>query len=403
MKQVGDRPRTLLLPDPDPREVHYTVISTDDHLVEPPDMFEGRLPHRWATEAPRIALADDGAQPWLYEGEILPQMGSNAVVGQADRTNVTEPGGFDDMRKGAWDVHERIRDMDLNGIWASVNFPSIISGFCGTVFSRSKDPALGLAVTRAWNDWMFEAWHGAYPERLVPMGITWLADPNLGAQEIVRNAERGFTAVTLPEQPHRLGYPSLHSGHWDPVLRACEETDTVICLHVGSSGLSDRAPDAPAGLGTTLFPVLSLQASADWVWSGVTVRFPGLKINLAEGGIGWVPMLLDRLDYVMDHAGGTSHGFWSWEAKDITPSETLLRNFWFSTLDDPSTLELRHRTGIDHIMVEVDYPHADSTWPDTQELLLKRFGELPVDEIRKMTHENAAKLFRHPLPSDVRP
>ena len=92
--------------------------------------------------------------------------------------------------------------MDLNGVWASVNFPSQITGFCGRVFFNAADHELGLACVRAWNDWLFEAWHQPYPDRIVPLGITYLADPELAVAEIRRNADRGFTSVTLPERPH---------------------------------------------------------------------------------------------------------------------------------------------------------------------------------------------------------
>lgn len=393
----------VLLPDPEPREVHYTLISVDDHMVEPGDMFEGRLPAKYQADAPRIVKQADGSEPWFYGGQLLTQKGSNAVAGQADRQRTQEPVGYDDMRRGAWDIDARIREMDICGMWASVNFPSIISGFCGRIFSNTKDQGLGLAVTKAWNDWMYDVWYSPYPERIVPMGITWLSDPVIGAEEIRRNAARGCTAVTFPESPNRIGLPSLHSGHWDPILRACEETDTVICLHVGSSGLTPYAADAPAGLRVTLFPVTSMEAAADWVWSGVAVRFPNLKIVMSEGGIGWVPMLLDRLEYVMDHAGGPSFGAESWAAKDISPAEVLARNFYFALLDDPSALLVRDRIGVDHIMAEVDYPHADSTWPDSQEHFKKLFTDLSDDEIRKITHENAARVFRHPLPKVIRP
>jgi predicted TIM-barrel fold metal-dependent hydrolase len=396
-------PRIKLLADPSPREINYTLISVDDHLVEPANMFEGRLPAKFAPLAPHIERAEDGTEPWVYDGQVLPQQGSNAVVGQADRREMAQPAGFEDMRKGAWDVHERVRDMDINGVWASLNFPSIISGFCGTIFSRTRDPELGLAVTRAWNDWMVEEWHGAHPERLIALAITWLADPELGAAEIRRNAARGVKAVTLPEQPHRLGYPSTHSGYWDPILQACEETDTVICLHVGSSGLHPTPKDAATGLSTVLFPVSSLEACADWIWSGAPLRFPKLKFVMAEGGIGWVPMLLDRFDYIADHAGGPSVGAWGWEERTITPSEVVQRNFYFAVLDDRSTLAVRDRIGVDHIMIEVDYPHADSTWPDSQQHFKALLGDFPGEDIRKITHLTAAKLFRHPLPLDIRP
>jgi predicted TIM-barrel fold metal-dependent hydrolase len=299
------------------------------------------------------------------------------------------------MRRGCFDIDARIADMDINGVYASLNFPSAITGFCGTVFSSARDPALGLAVTRAWNDWLYEAWWQPYPDRIIPCGITFLADPEVGADEISRNAERGFRSVTLPERPHQIDLPSLFSGYWDPIIAACAETDTVISLHVGSSGMPPMAEDSPmVGLGATLFGQMSLAACADWVWSGLAARFPTIKIAMSEGGIGWVAMLLDRLDNVVDRSG---YGR-DYDASGIRPAEVLARNFWFCTIDDPSTIDTRHRIGIDHVMVEVDYPHGDSTWPDTQAVIRDCWGHLPVEDLRKMTHENAAALFRWPLP-----
>jgi predicted TIM-barrel fold metal-dependent hydrolase len=256
-----------------------------------------------------------------------------------------------------------------------------------------------LAVTRAWNDWLYEEWYSPYPDRIIPMGITWLADPEVGAAEIRRNAERGFRSVTLPERPHRIGLPSLFSGYWDPIIAACAETETVISLHVGSSGMNEHAPGAPKlQLGATLFSMLSLQACAEWLWSEYTVRFPDLKIAMSEGGVGWVAMLLDRLDNIVDRSGYGK----DWPG-DLRPAEVLKRNFYFCTFDDPSTIDTRHRIGVDHIMLEVDYPHGDSTWPDTQDVVAKYWGHIPDDELRLMTHQNAARLYRHPLPEVCRP
>ena len=136
-------------------------------------------------------------------------------------------------------------------------------------------------------------------------------------------------------------------------------------------------------------------AAADWLWARVPLRYPELNVAFSEGGIGWVPMLLDRLDYVMEHSASGMSGIWD---GDISPSEAVQRNFWFCSIDDPTTLQVRDRIGVDHIMVESDYPHADSSWPDTQALLAARFAGFPEADVAKLTHENAARLFRHPLP-----
>jgi predicted TIM-barrel fold metal-dependent hydrolase len=388
----------LFLPDPEPREVKYTVISVDDHLVEPPDMFEGRLESRFADRAPVVVEDDKGHQLWEFDGGRFTQVGMNAVAGRRPNSYGLEPFRFEQMRRGCWDIKARVADMDINGVWASLSFPSMITGFCGRVFSQCSDPELGLAVTRAWNDWLFEEWYSPFPERIIPLGITFLADPVKGAEEIRRNAARGFRSIALPERPQRIGFPSLFSEHWEPIIEACAETDTVISVHVGSSGGYESPSDCKEtlALGATMFGQLSLAACAEWLWSGIPLRHPNIKIAMSEGGIGWVPMLLDRLDNIVDRSG---YG----RAWDIRPADVLKRNFWFCTLDDPSTIDCRDRIGVDRIMVEVDYPHGDGTWPDTQAVIEHYWGHIPTDELRAMCCENAAALYRHPLPPVVLP
>src|SRR6478672_6183993 len=214
----------------------------------------------------------------------------------------------------------------------------MITGFCGRVYSAAKDHELGYAVTRAYNDWMYDEWWQQYPERFIPLGITYLADNELAAAEIYRNAERGFVAVSLSERPHKVGFPGIFDEYWDPVMRACEE----------------------------------------YLWSGWTNRYPGLNIAMSEGGIGWVAMLLDRLDNIVDRSGYVDGGY----GPDNRPGETLKRNFWFCTIDDPSTIDTRYRIGVENIMVETDYPHGDGTWPHTQDLIADVWGHIPTDELR---------------------
>jgi predicted TIM-barrel fold metal-dependent hydrolase len=389
----------LFLPEPVPRAVKYTVISVDDHLVEPPDMFEGRVVSKFADRAPSIVETEQGHQVWEFDGGRYTQVGMNAIAGRRPETVRVEPFRFDQMRRGCFDIEARIRDMDVNGVWASLNFPSMITGFCGRVFSQCSDPELGLAVTRAWNDWLYEEWWQPHPERIIPLGITFLTDPERGAEEIRRNAERGFRSVTLPERPQNINLPSIFDRYWDPIIAACAETDTVISLHVGSSGMYPMPPGSPMmQLGATMFGQMSLSACAEWLWSACAVRFPTLKIAMSEGGIGWVAMLIDRLDNIVDRSGYGLDGF-----EGMRPADVLRRNFWFCTIDDPSTICTRHTIGIDHVMLEVDYPHGDGTWPDTQAVVERYWGDLPADELRKLCSQNAAALYRHPLPEHVLP
>lgn len=396
---IAHRTNGLLLPDPEPRPMKAAVISVDDHLIEPPDVFASRVPARWNDDAPRVVEASDGSQSWLYEGRHYPNIGLNAVVGRRRDSWSMEPTRFDEMRPGCYDIDSRVADMDRNGVWASLCFPSLVAGFCGAVFSRSKDASLGLACMRAWNAWHREVWAGTFPERIIPLQLPWLADVQVAAEEVRANADLGVRAVSFPEFPSQLGLPTIFSGHWDGFFSACEETGTVVCLHTGASSWAPLpSADPPFELLPTLFPVNALIAASEWLWSGVPSRFPRLAIALSEGGIGWVPMLLDRVDYVLRHsASGTESSSWH---DELLPSEVLRRNFWFCTIDDPSVVELRHRISVEHIMMEVDYPHADSTWPDTQSVLWNSWGHLPDDELRLIASANAARLFRHPLPPE---
>lgn len=389
-----------LLPDPEPREVRYTLISTDDHLVEPPETFEGRLPRKYAEQSPRVVETEEGHEVWLFEDTPYYQVGFMAVAGRPKKDYRIEPSRFEELRPGTYKIKDRIKDQDINGVWASLNFPSGVTGFGGTLFSEAKDQDLGFECMRAWNDWLLEDWYGPYPERTIPLGLTFLSDPERGAAEIRRNAKRGFKSVTIPEQPDTIGYPSCYSDHWEPIIQACAETDTILSLHVGSAGPT-RMPEGAnfLELGATMFQAQAFTSCAQWLWSGWPAKYPDLKITMSEGGIAWVAGLIDRLDNIMTRSGYGSN----WPDKHNSPSDVLRRNFWFTMIDDPSTISTRDAIGVENIMAESDYPHGDGTWPDTQEVLHKIIGDLPVEEQRMIAYENAAKLYRHPLPEVCHP
>src|SRR5580704_14617794 len=396
--KTGEDRSVTFLPDPPRAPRRYTLISVDDHIVEPPDTFTGRLPRKFADRAPRVVDTDSGGQTWVYDGQELPNVGFNAVVGRPVEEYGFEPVRFDEMRRGAWDIEARVADMDLNGVYASVNFPSFLPGFAGQRLQLlTDDRDLALATVRAWNDWHLEAWAGAHPDRIIPCQIPWLLDPDVGAAMIRENAERGFKAVTFPESPAGHGLATIHSGYWDPIIEACAETGTVINLHIGSSGASPTTTDdAPPDVTGVLFFGYAMFAAVDWLYSPYPSRHPDLKICLSEGGIGWVAGLLDRLDHMNSY--NKMYGTWK---SDLSPAEVLQRNFWFCAIEDPSAFDQRARIGVDHILLEADYPHCDSTRPNTQAVIERDCGHLPREDLRKLTWENASRLYRHPVPAAV--
>src|SRR6201995_5628189 len=222
------------------------LISVDDHVVEPPDLFENHLAAKWQDIAPRIQRIEDGREVWIFDGIKVYQIGNNAVAGRPNHRLGLEPTSFEEMRPGCFDIHSRVLDMSANGIMSSLCFPSF-PNFCGQLFARASDKDAAMAVVRAYNDWHIDDWCGAYPDRFIPLSLPPLWDPELMAQEVRRVARKGCHAVTFSENPAKLGYPSWHSTHWDPFFRACDEEGTVLCLQIGSSSqLVQTADDAPA-------------------------------------------------------------------------------------------------------------------------------------------------------------
>ena len=287
---AGRRAEVTFLPEPEPRERWATIVSVDDHVVEPPDAFVDRFPAKYRDAAPASSPPTTAARRGSGTASSSRTSGSTPSPGRPSSEYGFEPTRFDEMRRGAWDVRARLADMDVNGVWGSLCFPSFLPGFVGQRLTTwPDDEDLALAAMRAYNDWHLEAWCGAAPDRFIPNQITWLRDPQLAADEVRRNAARGFRALTFSEAPEKLGLPSLHTGYWDPLFAACEETETVVCLHVGSSGSSPMtAPDAPPETVAVLFFAYGMYAAVDWLYSKVPVRFPNLRIALSEGGIGWV-------------------------------------------------------------------------------------------------------------------
>jgi predicted TIM-barrel fold metal-dependent hydrolase len=254
-------------------------------------------------------------------------------------------------------------------------------------------------MLQAYNDWHIDTWCGTYPGRFIPLSLPPLWDPQLMADEVRRVAAKGCHAVTFSENPEKLGYPSYHSDHWDPFFTACSDEGTVICLHIGSSSqLVMTSVEAPIDVLITLQPMNIVLAAADLLWSPVLRKFPDIKFALSEGSIGWIPYFLERVDYVYEH-----HRAWTGQDfGDQLPSQLFRERIITCFIDDPTGVEIRHRVGIDTITWECDYPHSDSTWPQSPERVMKSLADVPDDEIDKITHLNAMRHFRYD-PFSVRP
>ncbi len=383
-------------------------ISVDDHLIEPARLWQERVPERMRDVAPRI-VRDGDSEFWVYEDRQIVTTGLNAVAGKSREEFSPEPITYEDMRLGCYDPAARVADMDQGNVLASMLFPSF-PRYCGQVFHEAKDKEVGLACVRAWNDFILEELAGDFPGRFIPMMIIPLWDPVAAAAEIERTAALGAKSIAFSENPTKLGLPSIHTDFWDPMLQACNDTGFVISMHVGSSSnLIRTSPDMPT-LAFMAYSAAANQAGTllDWLFSGNFARYPNLKIALSEGSIGWIPYFLERAEQVIDkqrfwasrfdidmnasHERGEEKG----ESKfDLdTDIRQLFKDHVFGTfIEDHAGLRLLDVIGEDNVMLECDYPHSDSTWPDTIALANKWLGDLPEDVQHKITVGNACRVY----------
>jgi predicted TIM-barrel fold metal-dependent hydrolase len=366
------------------------LISVDDHTVEPPDMFKDHLPKKYADDAPRLVHNADGSDTWQFRDTVIPNVALNAVAGRPKEEYGLEPQGLDEIRPGCYNVDERIKDMNAGGILASICFPSF-PGFAGRLFA-TEDPEFSVALVQAYNDWHIDEWCGAYPARFIPMAIPVIWDAEECAKEVRRVAKKGVHALTFTENPAAMGYPSFHNEYWNPLWKALCDTNTVMNVHIGSSGrLAITAPDAPMDVMITLQPMNIVQAAADLLWSKPIKEYPDLKVALSEGGTGWIPYFLERADRTYEmHSTWTHQDF-----KGKLPSEVFREHFLTCFISDKVGVALRNMIGIDNICWEADYPHSDSMWPGAPEELwdVLSLNNVPDDEIKKMAYQNAMRWY----------
>ena len=384
------------------------LISVDDHLIEPPHLWESRLPAKYRDVGPRVIRAprgemtlDDGvwrekpgtgdemAAWWQYEDHLYQLKQIIACPGippsEVRAIGVT----FDDIAPGCFEPKARLADMEKNSVEASLCFPNY-PRFCGQLFAERKDKELSKLCVEAYNDFMVEEWCGDSAGRLIPLCVVPLWDAELAAAEVRRNAARGVRAVAFSEIPAWLGLPSIHTDDWDPFLRACEETGTVICMHIGSGTKTvNTGPDAPTIVSANLIACNSVSSMIDWIFSGKLEQFPELKLLYAECQIGWIPYFVERADDTWE-----THQWAQGETRiPHPPSYYYRRNVFGCFFKDTVGIEMIDRIGVDNIMFETDYPHQDGTFPRSREVAIELFGHLDQESVTKIARGNAIRLL----------
>jgi predicted TIM-barrel fold metal-dependent hydrolase len=373
------------------------IISVDDHLIEHPRVWQDRLPASLRENGPRIVEDEQGHHVWHYDGGVYPQIGLNAVAGKDPEDYGMDPVRYDDMIPGCYDPVQRVEDMDLDGVHAALCFPSF-PGFAGGVFARAPDKDLALHCVRAYNDFHVDEWCAAAPDRFIPLGIVPAWDARLAAAEVERMAGKGFRAVSFPDSPVPLGLPSFHTDFWEPFWDACEAADMPVGLHFGSGGFvpgfsflgeHPGADGAPFAVAIAVFATNSWWTTADLLFSGVLQRHPRLRFMLSEGGVGWIPYLLERTDYTWER-----HRWYQDIDKQARPSDLFRKHFWGCFIDDIHGVENRHAIGIDKLLIEIDFPHSDSNWPNSRKRVAENLATVPDDEAHQIVELTARSLLR---------
>ena len=363
------------------------LISVDDHLIEPPELWTSRLPSRYADVGPRVVELDNGRQAWAYEDELVEI--SRPVVKLRDGLTEEPPLGqvrYDEMRPGCYDPVARLADMDVDGVWGQLAFPNF-PRFAGHRFLRGKDRELAKLCIEAYNDFVLDEWCAAAPDRLIGLAVLPLWDVEQAVAEVCRVAVKGARTIAFSENPTILGLPSIHTDHWDPVWRAVTEADLPVCMHIGSSSkMTTGSDDSPIAVARTLTGVNSMIACADWLFSGVFDRFPTMKIALSEGGIGWVPYILERAQKVWNERGTRT-------GASMDPVQIFRDHVFVCMVADHFGLQVIEDIGVDNVLWESDFPHDEGAWPNDRALLEEAMRDIPDAVAVKVAEENARKLF----------
>jgi len=339
----------------------YRVVDIDTHVTEPADVWTSRLPSKWGNQVPHVRNLR-GADLWFVGDKPVGMPGAYSAAGHT--------GSFPDMRRtwadipaSMYDAKARLAFMDEEKLFANVLYPNV-GGFGAGGFLRIEDPALVLDCVRAYNDWLLE-WCGADRRRLVPVMATPFWDVPAAVREIERCAAIGYRALLFCNQPQDHGQPELRDPHWDPIWAAGQAAGMSVSFHIGGGDLGGQAMNAgKIGIKANFARISALafldngRCLADLILSGVPHRFPDLPLVLVESGAGWIPFVLEALDWQWKNNGvAKEHPEW-----DLLPSEYFRRqcyaSFWFED-EIAKALELYP----DNVLFETDYPHPTCQAP----------------------------------------
>ncbi len=382
---------------------NYTIIDVDTHVTEKPDLWTSRAPARMRDRVPRIETDNDGRLSWVVGGSpMLASPGLTATAGVGSMKN--PPKTYEEMHPGAYDAQERLKYMNKMGIWAMVMYPNV-GGFGAQEFLKLGDPELMLTCVQIYNDWQTE-WASADARRLLPITSMPFWDVKAAVKEVRRCAAMGHKGILFTGEPQYWGQPLLGDPHWNPLWEVAVELDLPISFHIGSGNMEAGLLQnkiaaygrmaAFTELSVDIFLRNGIQLN-DLIMSGVLARYPQIKFISVESGIGWIPFVLEALDYQFrGNDVAEEHPEF-----DLLPSEYFARNvyacYWF---EQTAPRRLIDKVGVDNILFETDFPHPTSLYGDEVHARIKGgLSDCEESVRRKILWGNAQKLYKVEGPS----
>ncbi len=374
----------------------YKLISGDSHIVEPPDMYTSRIASAYRARAPRIERRQTPSgrdyDAWFIDDMQVGTLGAVIQAGQRfeDPEAIDFLGLWDDVRPAAYEPEPMLRELEDDGVWGACLQPSQ-----GLFWYRIPDSGLLSAICTVYNDWIAD-FCTADPKRLKAIGTINIDDVDEACDELERCAKLGMVGVFIPVYP--LPDRPYHLDMYDKFWAKTQELNMPLLLHIatnrggipGCEFTMNLSELSPVGRSTTDHWVRSSLTAM--IFSGVFDRFPGLQVGSVEHELAWIPHWLNQMDFTYRERPVVTKGWRS--TQGMLPSDYWRRNMFVEFMEDDIGIQLRHVIGVDNMIWGNDFPHAESTWPQSEAFINRLFSNTTDEERRKITSENAAKMFQ---------
>jgi predicted TIM-barrel fold metal-dependent hydrolase len=372
--------------------IDYPIIDADAHVNEPPDLWQSRVPKKWKARAPKVVKGEDGGDLWSFDdGVRIRPVGLTAVAGMSYPQFRATGQTYEAMRPGSFDTKSRLVDMDIDGIYAQVLYPSVTLTGAQTYTNERE---LQKVCVRAYNEWLLEFTDGS-GGRLVPLAII----PTTGIDDAIKELEwaaaHGHKGIVISAWPNGGLEPSPED---EPFWIAAADRNLPVSVHIGSF-LPMPAGRGPAmdtlafcgKAGNTKAGGNTLPVACDLLFANVFNRHPDVKCVLVEANIGWIPTMLEQVDDMYLRYRFFTNAIE--QMGDLMPSRLFHESFWATFMIDTVGMRLRYALNIDQIMWSTDYPHTGCDWPNSRQVIERVFRGLPKDEVKKFLHDNCKALY----------